>query len=382
MHKHYNYVIVGAGLAGIVLAERLSAAGNTCLVLERRDHIGGNCYDKKDKNGLLYHTYGPHYFRTNSSEVRGYLSLFTEWRQTVYKVQVATAGRHWSFPVNLKTFQQLTRNDQATEAQFEAYLQKNRAVIADPANSEEAMLASVGEELYNLFFRGYTLKQWGRSANRLDASVCRRIPVRTSLDERYFQETFQALPQNGYTAMFENMIEAAPFDLRLGVDYREVLPFVTRDHLIYTGPLDEYFDCRWGRLPYRSLRFSLEEISNVSHPSGFAQPVLQVNYPGSEPYTRTVEVKHITGQKSRHTNVVREFSQEYKPGESEPYYPVPGPESLALAERYRRMADKEPNVTFIGRLATYRYLNMDQVVGAALHTAEKLLQRHRLPAAI
>ncbi|HEY9155797.1 MAG TPA: UDP-galactopyranose mutase, partial [Opitutaceae bacterium] len=224
------------------------------------------------------------------------------------------------------------------------------------------------------------LKQWGRPASRLDASVCRRIPVRTNLDERYFQETFQALPCRGYTAMFENMIESARFDLKLGIDYREVLPFIERDHLIYTGPLDEYFNCQWGRLPYRSLRFNLEEISNVS--GGFAQPVLQINYPGSEEYTRTVEVKHITGQKSRHTNIVREYSQEYKAGESEPYYPVPGPESQALAERYRRMADQEPNVTFIGRLATYRYLNMDQVVAAALHTAEKLLQRHRLPAAV
>jgi UDP-galactopyranose mutase len=348
--------------------------------LERRQHIGGNCYDKTDKNGLLYHAYGPHYFRTNSIEVRDYLSRFTDWRDAAYKVQVATAGRNWSFPVNLKTFQQLTGNADATQTQFEGYLQQNRLAIANPSNSEEAMLASVGEELYNLFFRGYTLKQWGRAANRLDASVCRRIPVRTNLDERYFQETFQALPYNGYTAMFENLIDAAPFDLRLGVDYREVLPFVQRDHLIYTGPLDEYFNCRWGHLPYRSLRFNLEEVSNPI--GGFAQPVLQINYPGSEDYTRTVEVKHITGQKSSHTNVVREFSQEYKPGESEPYYPIPGPESQALAERYRRAADEEPNVTFIGRLATYRYLNMDQVVAAALHTSEKLLQRQRLPAAV
>jgi len=375
MSDHYNYVIVGAGLAGIVSAERLSSAGHSCLVLERRNHIGGNCYDCKDGNGLLYHAYGPHYFRTNSSEVRAYLDRFTEWREVVYKVRVQTRNKLWSFPVNLGTYRQMVDDPLATESQFQKYLDTARVKIAEPANSEEAVLASVGEELYNLFFRGYTQKQWGRSAAQLDPSVCRRIPVRTNLDDRYFQESFQALPSLGYTAMFERMIASCPVKIRLGTDYRDVLPSIRYDHLIYTGPLDEYFDCRWGQLPYRTLRFQLEEISPDNTSDGFAQSVLQVNYPGSEPFTRTVELKHITGQQSRFTNLVREFPEEYKPGKSEPYYPVPGKESQTLAERYRALAASEPGVTFLGRLATYRYLNMDQVVASALHTAGKLLDK-------
>jgi UDP-galactopyranose mutase len=376
----YDYVIVGAGFAGLVLAERLSSAGHRCLVVERRSHIGGNCFDRKDKNGLLYHAYGPHYFRTNSEAVRTYLSRFTEWREVSYKVQVYARNRYWSFPVNLNTFRQLKSNPRATEAEFQAYLCEHRLKIENPANSEEAVLATVGEELYELFFRGYTEKQWGRSARQLDASVCRRIPVRTNEDDRYFSDAFQALPSQGYTAMFENLIGSMRAEVRLGTDYREILPHLRYKHLIYTGPLDEYFGCKWGRLPYRSLNFQLEEFGADKNPHGYVQPALQINYPGSEPFTRTVELKHITGQQSSCTNVVREFPAEYRPGSSEPYYPVPGPETQALAERYRDLAAREKNVTFLGRLATYRYLNMDQVVAAALQTFENLQAGRSSPA--
>jgi UDP-galactopyranose mutase len=244
--------------------------------------------------------------------------------------------------------------------------------IAEPANSREAMLAAVGEELYELFYRGYTAKQWGRPAEALDASVCRRIPIRTGLDDRYFQENFQALPLHGYTRLFENLLEASGAELRLSTDYREVLPHVNCRHLIYTGPLDEYFGSRHGALPYRTLRFQLEEIDAAGAPSGFAQPALQVNYPGSEAFTRAVELKHVTGQVSACTNLMREFPAEYQPGKHEPYYPIPGAESQSLAKRYQLLAEREPNVTFVGRLAQYRYLNMDQVVAGALHTFDTL----------
>jgi UDP-galactopyranose mutase len=373
MRDSYDYLIVGAGLSGLVLAERLGSIGRSCLVVERRNHIGGNCHDRKDRNGLFYHVYGPHYFRTNSELVRTYLSRFTQWQDAKYRVNVFTRGAYWSFPVNLGTFRQLSRNPEATEDDFKAYLARSAVPIACPANSKEAILASVGTELYDLFYKGYTEKQWGRPAEALDASVCRRIPIHTGLDERYFRDEFQALPRLGYDPMFQAILEASGADLRLETDYRDVVRLVRHRHLIYSGPLDEYFDCRFGPLPYRTARYALEEIGEGGVPAGgFVQPVLQVNYPGPETFTRTVELKHVTGQVSRASNLVREFPAEYRPGESDPNYPVPGPESDSLAARYRELADREPGVTFIGRLAQYRYLNMDQVVGAALHTFEKL----------
>jgi UDP-galactopyranose mutase len=368
----YDFVIVGAGFSGLVIAERLGAAGHRCLVVEKRNHIGGNCHDRTDRNGLLYHVYGPHYFRTNSTAVREYLSRFTAWREVKYRVQVYTAGRYWSFPVNLATYRQLCGRADASEADFKAYLDRIVVPNEHPANSRDAMLACVGPELYELFFKGYTQKQWGRPAEALDASVCRRIPWRSEVDERYFHDEFQALPRDGYHRLFENLFAASGADLRLETDYREILPHVRCQHLVYTGPIDEYFGHCHGPLPYRSVRLQLEEYSSADRPDGLLQPALQVNYPGSEPFTRTVELKHITGQVSPFSNLVREFSEEHVNGVNDPYYPIPGPESQALIERYRTLAEREAGVTFIGRLAQYRYLNMDQVVGAALHTAEKL----------
>lgn len=375
-----DYLIVGAGYAGLVLAERLSSQlGKSCLVVERRDHVGGNAQDEYDGAGVLVHKYGPHYFRTNSPRIREYLSQFTDWHPVNYRILSHTGGRFWNFPINLNTYEQLVGRT-ATGEEFAAYLAKVRVPIEKPANSEEVIISQVGWELYEKFFKGYTLKQWRRDARELDASVCGRIPIRTNRDDRYLREDFQALPKAGYHRMFRRMIAASPgVRILLRTDYRDVLPHVRFSHMIYTGPIDEYFDCCFGALPYRSLRFenesfdgkALQEREVIAGSPGFWQPAMQVNYPGPEPFTRIVEIKHATGQRCEGTTIVREFSDDYGPGK-EAYYPIPSPDAQVLYRKYDELASLEKNVSFVGRLATYRYYNMDQVVGMALAEFEKL----------
>lgn len=370
MRETFDFLIVGAGMSGLVVAERLGSAGYKCLIVEKRSHLGGNCYDTRDKNGLLYHVYGPHYFRTNSTQVVEYLSRFTSWLKAEYRVKVYAQGTYFSFPINLATFRQLQGNHSATEGDFLQYLAVHRKPNLIAENCEDAMQAAVGPELFEFFYRNYTEKQWGRPASQLEPSVCRRIPVRTWFDERYFDEEFQALPSHGYTRMLENMAAASGAKVILETDYREVVRHVSFNQMVYTGPIDEYFNHDCGELPYRSLRFELKTIQLDDSASPYVQPALQVNYAGKEPYTRTVELKHITGQNSGFTNIVREFPETFIRSRNEPYYPVPSGASAELASIYRKKAEANDKVAFLGRLATYRYLNMDQVVAGALHFAK------------
>ena len=367
----YDAMVVGAGLSGLVMAERLcTQLGWRCLLIDRREHLGGNCHDAPDRNGVLTHLYGPHYFRTNIPEVVNYLSRFTTWRRTRYAVSSFTGGRHWSFPINLKTFEQLLGRE-SSQDEFRRWLDEHRLPIAEPQNSEEVMLASVGAEFYEKFFKGYTKKQWNKEPRHLHPSVCGRIPIRTTREDGYFDESFQAMPQDGYTAMFDRMVNTCGVNLevRLGLDFRQVKEAFSYRHLVYTGPIDDYFQACYGRLEYRSLRFEVESYSARSlareGKSGFWQPYLQVNYPNSEQYTRIVEIKHATSQNTPHTNVVREYPQDYN-HDNEPYYPVPTDRNLALYKKYAILAAGEQGVTFLGRLATYAYLNMDQAVAQAL----------------
>ena len=361
--------IVGCGFAGAVLAERLaSQSGLHCLVVDRRPHLGGNSYDEHDAAGVLIHKYGPHYFRTNSARVREYLSGFTEWHHVEYKILSWTEGRYWQFPVNLNTFEQLLGRPagSCTTEEMEAALAKWRVPIESPRNSEEVIVSQVGWRLYELFFKNYTRKQWQCDPRELDPSVCARIPIRTNRDDRYVSEQFQALPRRGYTTMFRRMLTHPKIEVRLGIDYRELLPHVQCRHMVYTGMIDEYFDYRFGPLPYRSLRFEPQTLQR-----DFYQPVMQVNYPNDFEFTRIVEIKHATGQQIPVTTIVREYPDDYSPGK-EAYYPIPAPASKALYAKYAALAAEEKGVTFIGRLATYRYYNMDQVVGVALAESEKI----------
>ncbi|RYD27671.1 MAG: hypothetical protein EOP87_20810, partial [Verrucomicrobiaceae bacterium] len=324
----------------------------------------------------MTHRYGPHYFRTNSSRIFDYLSRFTGWHEVAYTIKSFTRGRYWSFPVNLNTFEELSGRP-STPEEFSEWLTANRVPIANPANSEEVILSQAGPEFYRLFFEGYTQKQWKRHPRDLDASVCGRIPIRTNRDDRYLTESFQALPDKGYTAMFGNLLAASPgIEVRLGVDFEEARRRWSHRHLIHTGAIDEYFGYKFGPLPYRSLRFEHEAFSaeqlrgreSTAGKPGFWQPAMQVNYPDPEvPFTRIVEIKHATGQDIPASSIMREFPKDWTPG-TDPYYPIPAPDSR-----------KAYHTSFIGRLATYRYYNMDQVTGMALAEADRLLDRYGRP---
>jgi UDP-galactopyranose mutase len=409
MLQPVDCLIVGAGFSGLTIAERLTTQqGKTCLIVEKRDHLGGNAYDKYDETGVLLHTYGPHYFRTNAPRIVDYLSQFTEWHPVEYKILSYSDGRYWNFPINLNTFEQFLGRPSTSE-EMEAWLAEKRVPIENPANSEEVIVSQVGWELYEKFFKGYTLKQWRRDPKDLDASVCGRIPIRTNRDDRYLREEFQAIPKAGYTAMFERMVAACgdKLEILLNTEFRDILPQVECKHLVYTGPIDEYYDYCHGRLPYRSLRFEPESFTSAQLsdlrpltcdfpvPSGFFQPAMQVNYPNDEEFTRIVEIKHATGQQCDNTTIVREYPDDFGPGK-EAYYPIPAPDSAATYQKYKALTETDPfpahirslssslatshpspatttpSVSFIGRLATYRYYNMDQVVGMALKEAEKI----------
>jgi len=366
MKPSYDLLIVGAGFSGAVLAERFARKLNkTSLVIDRRAHVGGNAHDCYDESGVLIHPYGPHYFRTNSKRILDYLSEFTSWRNVEYKILSYTDGRFWNFPINLNTFEQLLGRSSTTE-EMESTLAKWRIPIKQPKNSEEVIVSQVGVELYEKFFRNYTRKQWGMEPSELEASVCGRIPIRTNRDDRYLTEKFQALPADGYTALIQKILDHPKIDVELGLDLRSVIKRVGFTHLVYSGPIDAFFGCCFGHLPYRSLRFERE-----THRKEFFQPAVQVNYPNDFAFTRIVETKHITGQKLPVTTIVREYPDGFGLGK-EPFYPVPAQESQALYKRYAELAAKQSNVSFVGRLAAYRYYNMDQVIGMALAEFDRL----------
>ena len=361
-------MIVGAGFAGSVLAERLATvAGKRVVLVDRRNHIGGNAYDHYDEAGVLVHKYGPHIFHTNSKEVFDHLSQFTEWRQYEHRVRASVDGRLVPLPINLDTINELYGLSLSAR-ELEAFFESVAEPVERVRTSEDVVVSKVGRELYEKFFRNYTRKQWDLDPSELDAQVTARVPVRTNRDDRYFTDTYQAMPKHGltrmfamprdcYTRMFERMLDHPNISVLLQTDYRDVDGSLPYRELIYTGAVDEFFDLRYGKLPYRSLEFRFETVEREVF-----QPAPVVNYPNEHAYTRCTEFKYLTGQEHTKTTVVYEYPQ----AEGDPYYPVPRPENAELYKRYKALADARADVDFVGRLATYKYYNMDQVVAQAL----------------
>jgi len=353
----FDYLVVGAGFAGSVLAERLASAGKKVLVVDRRSHIGGNAYDEYDDHGILVHRYGPHIFHTNSRDVFEYLSRFTEWRPYQHRVLASVDGQLLPIPINLDTVNRLyglSLTAFELTGFFDGVAEKRQE---GAKTAEDAVVGRVGRDLYERFFRGYTRKQWGLDPSELDATVTARIPTRTNRDDRYFTDTYQAIPLHGYTRLFTRMLSHPNVKILLNTDFEEVRRNLPHREVIYTGPVDAYFDYRFGKLPYRSLEFHHETVNLERF-----QSVGTVNFPNDFAYTRVTEFKHLTGQEHAKTSIV----YEYPKSEGDPYYPVPRPESAALYAKYKSLADVERGVHFVGRLATYRYYNMDQVVAQAL----------------
>src|ERR671921_324267 len=370
----YDWLIVGAGFAGSVLAERLASERNErVLVIDRRNHIGGNAYDRYDDAGVLMHQYGPHIFHTNSQQIFDHLSAFTEWRSYEHRVLAEVDRMLVPIPINLDTVNKLY-NLNLTSEELEGWFAARAEKVEEIRTSEDVVVSRVGRELYEKFFRGYTRKQWGVDPSELDKSVTSRVPTRTNTDDRYFGDSFQNMPLHGYTRMFENMLDHPNIKVMLNTDFEEVRNEVQYDKLIYSGPIDEYFDFRFGKLPYRSLQFRHETVDRENF-----QPVAVVNYPSeSVPYTRVTEYKHLTGQVNPRTSL----TYEYPAADGDPYYPVPRSENAELYRKYQALADATPDVTFVGRLGTYRYYNMDQVVGQALALFNRIAESDKTDAGL
>jgi UDP-galactopyranose mutase len=362
----FDYLIVGAGFAGSVLAERLATQmGARVLIVDQRNHVGGNAYDFHNEAGILVHKYGPHIFHTNSSKVFDYLSKFTEWRPYEHRVQSSVDGQLVPIPINADTLNKLYGLS-LNCTQVEAFL----ATLAEPCpeikTSRDVVVSRVGKDLYEKFFRNYTNKQWGIDPSELDASVTSRVPIRSNRDDRYFTDRYQAMPLHGYTRMFEKLLDHPNIHIMLNTTYADIQEEVRFKELIFTGPIDQYFDYCYGQLPYRSLHFEHRTYNRPQY-----QSAAVINYPNEHAYTRITEFKYLTGQEHSHTSIVFEYPR----SEGDPYYPIPQPQNAQLYQQYKALADSIANVHFVGRLGTYKYYNMDQVVAQALSLFEKLNAR-------
>ncbi len=363
----YDFVVVGAGLSGITMAERIaSQLGKTVLVIEKRPYIGGNVYDEYDEAGILIGKYGPHTFHTDDKEVFDYILQFTEWNEYEHRVVSYVDGKFVPFPISINTINELYNLD-LTPEEFERFIAERKVPIAEIRTSEDVVLSQAGYEIYEKFFKNFTFKQWGVPASELDSSVIKRIPFRKNKDTRYFTDKYQGNPVGGYTAMMKKMLDNPLITVIVGRDYKDIIKDIEFDEMIYTGPLDHYFDYRFGRLKYRSVNMVFETYDKESY-----SPYASMRFPNDHEYTRVTEFKKMTGQKSDKTTILKEYPCDA----GEAFYPFPTKEWNELAEKYKAEARREEGVLFIGRLAEYKYYDMDDVIRASLDAFEAIKQRY------
>ncbi len=362
---HYDFLVVGCGFSGSTIAERLSSKGKKVLMIDKRNHIGGNAYDEYNEIGVLIHKYGPHIFHTNSKIVFDYLSQFTEWIKYEHKVVAFVDGKYVPVPVNRNTINIIYGLDLKTDESVANYLDKERVNLTEIKNAKDNVISKIGIDLYKKIFEGYTKKQWGVDPEELSPEITKRIPVRTNNDDRYFTDIYQYMPKNGYTELIKNMLSNKNIQLVLNTDFKKLDKNIEYDNLVYTGPIDYFFDYKFGRLKYRSLRFEFENFENVHH-----QKYPTINYPSKEvKYTRSTEITYITSQRLDKTTIIKE----YPSNRGEEFYPVLTENDQKLYQKYKNEANKLQNVFFVGRLADFKYYNMDQAVAAALELSKKLV---------
>lgn len=361
---YYKYVVVGSGLAGLTIAERLaSLTGEKVLIVEKRNHIGGNCYDSYNEARILIQNYGPHTFHTSNKRIFDYLSQFTEWTTYQHRVLSYVDGNFIPFPISIKTINALY-NLNLTADEMVAFIDSKKVDVKEIKTSEDVVLSKAGEDIYNKFFKNFTIKQWGISPAELDSTVISRIPFRLNQDTRYFTDTYQGQPKHGYTEMCKRMIDNSLIKVLLNTDYKEVIDDLQYDALIYTGPVDYYFDYKYGKLKYRSIRLEFETYDMESY-----QPGPSVRYPNDYDFTRITEFKKMTGQKSNKTTILKE----YPCFGEEPFYPYPTQDNKEIYKKYLELTKAEKRVHFVGRLAEYKYYDMDDVVERALTWVDTFL---------
>ena len=379
----YDTIIVGSGCAGATVARKFADAGKKVLVLERRGHIAGNCYDEKDKIGVMIHRYGPHIFHTNNKEVVDFLSRFTKWHKYEHEVLARVNGEYIPVPFNLNTLYMVYDEKRAAEIEkklIDTYGEGNKVPIMKLRENNDADIREVAEYVYSNIFLKYTMKQWGQTPSEVDQSVTARVPVVISYDNRYFHDTYQMMPEDGFTAMFKNMLDSDNIEVRLNTDAKEILQikdnkiyFEGQEYtgqVFYTGQTDELFDYEYGHLPYRSLNFEFESYDNME----YYQPKAVINYTVDEDYTRITEFKHLLGQRLDGTTIIKEYSVPYE-GKKEqiPYYSIINEENLNKYRMYKERADKITNLHLVGRLAEYKYYNIDAIIARALEVSDRVM---------
>ena len=365
--ENFDVLIIGAGPVGCVMAERFSSINNfKCLIVDKRNHIAGNCYDKINSKGLLYHKYGPHYLRFKNKNIYKYLSNFTKWIDGNYIVKSIVNKKKYPFPINIKTLELFFNKKFKSKKDLINFIDKKKINIKNPKNSEEFILSRLGREVYEAFYKNYTIKQWGVNPKKLPKEIVGRVPIRFNKDDRYVNEKIQVMPKNGFTSMFKNMINNRNITVSLNTDFKKIKNLAKpKLFTIYTGCPDEYFDYKFGKLDWRSLKFSFKNYKKK-----YLQDCVQYNFPNEKKYTRSVEIKHVTKQRSNFTVI----SREYPTSKGDPYYPINTKVNITKFNKYKKLIVKEEkkNVFFEGRLATYRYLNTDEVIEKALLLYKRL----------